>query len=86
MRNFQETEKKYTQDAAFNKMVNLFVHLIEEYDFEPSEIREALFYAQYKFQINSAKEIIRTEKDWEKIAQARLLMRQMFAEDNPRGK
>ena len=76
--NFVELEKKYKSDAAFNKMVNLFSQLIEEYQFQPSELREGVFYAQWVFESNRAKEIIRTQEEWQKINDLHTLLREKF--------
>lgn len=79
--NFNQLEKKYQTEAAFNKMVNIFHQLIEEYGFLPSEIREGLFLAQYKYETSHPMQVIHTENDWLKIEKARELMRMAFVDD-----
>lgn len=79
---YPELQNKYQSDAGFNKMVNLFRQLIEEYQFQPSEIREGLFFAQYTYQMNHVTEIIRTIDDLEKIEQLRRLQRDLFTQAN----
>lgn len=79
MKPFNELEVRYRTDAPFNKMVNLFRQLIEEYGFVPSEIREGLFMATYMYEMSNPQMIIRTQKDLENIALARKLMQDTFA-------
>jgi hypothetical protein len=76
MFNFNELEKRYQNDAAFNKIVNLHRRLLEEFGFLPDEIRQAAFLAQYHFQTNQAEQIVRSEKEWEKMNAARLILQQ----------
>ena len=81
---FRQLERKYQTDAAFNQMVNLFHQLISEYQFMPSEIREAMFMAQYKFEMNSVRQVVQSQKQIEAIAvlceQARHLFEANFSE------
>jgi hypothetical protein len=74
MFNFEQLEKRYRTDAAFNKVVNAHRQLIEQYGFLPDELRQAAFLAQYYYQINRVEEIIRSNEEWEQIAEARKLM------------
>lgn len=79
MFNFTKLEKKYMTDAAFNKMVRVFEQLLKEHGFLPSEIREGLFFAQYRFEANAAERVIRTDEEWRQLAEARELMKIKFA-------
>lgn len=78
MLEFNKLEKKYKTDPYFNQMVNMFRNLIEEYGFLPSEIREGLFFAQYVYEMNRAREYIRKEEDWILIEEAQQLMKKNF--------
>lgn len=78
MRPYKELLNRYQSDASFNKMVNLFRQLIEEYGFFPQEIREGLFFAQYTYEMGRVQEVIRDEEDWEKIEMLRNAMKQNF--------
>ncbi len=73
---FKKLEEKYRSDAAFNKVVNLHIQLLESFGFLPSEIREAAFLAQYKYETQNAREIIRTQDDWNKQEAARMVLQQ----------
>ena len=77
--NFTELEKKYRTEAAFNKITNLLRQAIEEFGFLPSELREALFLAQYMYEMNNPQQVIRTQEDWNKISAARELMKMHFS-------
>jgi len=76
--NFTHLENKYKSDARFNKIVNVFVDLLDEFEFLPSEIREALFFAQYRYEISKCKLHVRNEKDWRMLEQARILMKDLL--------
>lgn len=80
--NFQDLEKKYQTDLAFNKMVNCFLQMIEEHGFIPSEIREGLFFAQWKFEMNNVRQVIKTQEDWEKISEMREILKAKFGVSN----
>lgn len=82
MRNFKELEKLYLTDTPFNKLVNLFTQLLAEHGFLPSEIREGMFLAQYQYEMNNPKMIIRTQEDWQKIYEAREMMKNIFGDKN----
>lgn len=76
MFNYKKLEEKYATDAAFNKLVNLHRQAIEQFGFLPSEIREATFLAQYFYQLGHVEQIIRTEKEWKQVHEARAIMQQ----------
>jgi N-acetyl-beta-hexosaminidase len=78
MFDFKELEKRYQTDAPFNAMVRCFTSMIKEHGFTPSEIREGLFLAQYRFETQRAERVIRTEKEWEQFYAAKELLRQTF--------
>lgn len=78
MFNFKELEHRYKTDAAFNKMVNCFDQLISQHGFTPSEMREGLFYAQYVFEMNNARQVIRTQEDWKQLEEAREILKTKF--------
>jgi len=73
---FKKLEEKYRSDAAFNKVVNLHIQLLESFGFLPSEIREAAFLAQYKYETQNAREVIRTRDEWNKHEAARMVLQQ----------
>lgn len=73
---FKRLEEKYLTDGPFNKVVNLHVQLLETFGFLPSEIREAAFLAQYKFETQNARQVIMSQKDWEKQEEARVILQQ----------
>jgi hypothetical protein len=68
MFNYPDLEKRYKTNAAFNKATNLFRQLIQEFGFMPSEIREALFLAQYMFEMDTVSQVVRSKAEWEQIA------------------
>lgn len=76
--NFKELENKYLKDPAFNKMVNLFTQLISEHGFQPSELREGIFFSQYIYQMNHAQQIVRSEKEWDEIREMQAILRHKF--------
>lgn len=76
MFNFKELESRYRTDAAFNRLVNLHRRAIEEFGFLPDELRQAAFLAQYLYQVGTAEQVIRTNEEWEKVAEARAIMQQ----------
>lgn len=76
MFDFKTLESRYMHDAAFNKVVNLYRQLLQEYGFTPSELRQAAFFAQYIFEMNQAEQIIRTDREWEQINEARKILQQ----------
>lgn len=79
MFNLRELEIKYSNDVAFNKMVNLMASLMREYEFQASEVRQAAFLAQYRFNISKANEVLMTEADREKFIDSMVALRQSFA-------
>lgn len=79
MFNFKELERKYQSDSPFNAMVRCFTSMIKEHGFQPSEIREGLFLAQYMFESNQVERVIRTEKEWEQFYAAKELLRSTFS-------
>lgn len=80
---YKKLTKRYLEDAPFNKAVNLFRMLLEEYGFSPSEIREALFLAQYMYEMGHVEQIIRTEKEWKDLMDLKLKMQAMMVTDYP---
>lgn len=78
MIDFKLLEHKYNTDAAFNKMVNVISQLISEYEIQPSEIREAVFFAQWRFELTNVQHVIRSQDEWEEIEKARVLLRDTF--------
>lgn len=75
MFNYKELENRYKTNAPFNKLVNLHRQAIEEFGFTPEELRQATFLAQYFYQVNHAEQHIRSAKEWEKIFEAREIMK-----------
>jgi hypothetical protein len=55
MNNFKRCKlhDRYLNDAEFHKVVNLFINLIESNGYTPSEMREALFLAHYKYEMEN---------------------------------
>lgn len=80
---YKELTKKYSHEAPFNKMTNLFRQLIEDYGFTPSEMRQGLFFAQYEFEMNNIKQCIRTNEEWQQLAYLHRDMQQKIVEDYP---
>lgn len=78
MFNFKELEHRYKTDPIFNKLVNCFDQLLSQHGYLPSEIREGLFYAQYIFEINNARHIIRTAEEWKQLEEAREILKTKF--------
>ena len=76
MFNFEKLTHRYRSDSAFNQTVNLFRRLIEEHGLQPTELREAMFLAQYNYEMNRVDTIFKSDEEWERIGQARALMRQ----------
>jgi hypothetical protein len=60
---YKKLEDRYLQDAAFNKAVNVFFQLIEEYGFTPHELRESLFLAQYKYEMSHVRKYVYAQKE-----------------------
>ncbi len=73
---FKKLNERYCSDAPFNKMTNLFRQLLEQHGFLPSEIREAMFLAQYNYEMGRVEQIIRTKEEWERLAEVRKLMQE----------
>lgn len=76
MFNYENLTKRYHSDAAFNRLVNLWRQLIEEYGFLPDELRQAAFLAQMHIQLMSVEHQIRCERDIEKEEMVRKIMQQ----------
>lgn len=78
MFDFKELERRYNTDPSFNKMVNCFDQLISQHGFTPSEIREGLFYAQYVFEMNNVRQVIRTQEEWLQLEEVREMLKTKF--------
>lgn len=83
MFDFKRLDEKHSHDAAFNKAVNIFIQLIRDHGFMPSEIREAMFYAQYKYEMTQAQIYIRTDEERARFLEAVRVLRQDFADLAP---
>lgn len=70
MLDFKKMDQRYQTDPVFNKLVNLTESLLKQYGFTPSEIREAQFYAQYRFEMANPQIYIRTAEEHERFLQA----------------
>ena len=81
MFNFKELDAKYKTDAAFNKGVNMFRNLLEQYGFLPSELREMAFIAQYTYEMSRVETVIKTEKEWDQIREMRELLKVKFSNE-----
>lgn len=46
-------EKRYLEDSAFCQCVNAMEKMIAEHGITPSELREALFLAHYKYEMEN---------------------------------
>lgn len=68
MFNYKKLHDKYQTDAAFNKSVNVFRQMIEDFGFTPHEIREGLFLAQYLYERDHVYKFVRTHQDLEQAA------------------
>lgn len=82
MKDFNYLNKQYLNDAKFNRMVNVFTTLISENQCLPGEIRDALFFAQYKYEVDNVRHVINTEADFQKLQQAKILMQDLFNKNN----
>lgn len=83
MFNYKQLESRYLQDGAFNKAVNLFRQLTEQYGFLPDELRQAAFLAQYMSQMGTVEQIVRTDEEWRQLAELRVKMQTMLIKDYP---
>lgn len=81
MFNYKNLRDRYMSDASFNKSVNLFRQLIEEYGFTPHEVREGLFLAQYMYEIDHVQKYVQTQVEMERAAQLLIDLKKNFIID-----
>lgn len=48
-------DEVYCSDATFNKVVNVIYNLIDSHGITPSELRQAIFLAHYKYEMENPK-------------------------------
>jgi hypothetical protein len=83
MLDFKKLDQRYMTDPVFNKLVNLTESLLKEYGFTPSEIREAQFYAQYRFEMANPQIYIRTAEEHERFLYAINRLKKDFLNNGP---
>jgi hypothetical protein len=80
MFDYEKLNERYEKDGPFNRLVNVFKKAIEEFGFLPDELRQAAFLAQMHIQLYKAEKIIQSEKEWQKLEEARKILQKSFVD------
>lgn len=76
---FERLNERYNRDPSFNAAVRVLRALIEQHGFVPCEIREALFFAQYTYEMSHAEKTFINDLEWSRLRDAKEIIKNNFS-------